>query len=222
MGLKDRLARHPRRVAIGAAALAALGLMVAGVRWQQRRARNAAASAAAAAAPFRPTRDDLPPLGKRNQQSVAEAARLGKPERVSPLVAAPPFDLEAFNRDPEGYLAVVEPARCFQTAPSAGPAPVYLKAMGDLDVEVDPGANAPLIVRGVPNMPVTFTAFGSGTFRENDLSSVTVRADAHGFAMVHPVPPPPGRGDMRVQVGSPVAVGNQVFAVRAVDRTKIN
>ncbi len=66
-------------------------------------------------------------------------------------------------------------------------------------------------------MPVTFTAFGAGSFHENDLASVTVRADAHGFAMVHAVPPPPGRGDMRVQVASPVAVGNQQFVVRATD-----
>jgi hypothetical protein len=137
------------------------------------------------------------------------------------LVAAPAFDRKAFERDPEAYLSVVEPARCFQTAPATGPGSNYLKAITNLDTEAQPGAIIPLIVQGEPNMPVTFTAFGLGTFRENDLNSVTVRADGHGFAVVHAVLPS-GRGEMRVQVGSPTAVGNQTFAVRAVDRRNID
>lgn len=196
-------------VALGAAVLFAAVLTLWGAcRWRTR--------SEGLAERFRPTRDDLPALGKKNQQSVAEAGRLGRPERLSPLLAAPAFDVEAFQRDPEAYLGVVEPARCFQTASAAAPDRVYLAAMTDLDAVVNEGVDATLVVRSVPNMPVTFTAFGAGSFRENDLSSVTVKADARGFAMVHAVPPPVGAGDMRVQAGSPVAVGNQVFAVRRV------
>lgn len=211
----DRLIGGRRRGALCVAGLVAVVLAGVGVRRWQRHAKDSAT-------PFRPSREDLSSLGRKNQQSVAEAIRLGKPERVSSLVAARPFDVEAFEHNPEGYLAVVEPARCFQTAQPGAPDAVYLKAISDPILEVQPGKSAPLMVRGVPNMPVTFTAFGAGTFHENDLASVTVRADAHGFAMVHAVPPQPGRGDMRVQVGSPVAVGSQLFVVRAVDRNKVD
>jgi hypothetical protein len=112
---------------------------------------------------------------------------------------------------------VVEPARCFQTATATGADSIQLRAMTAISVTAPSGAVVPLIVVGAPNMPVTFTAFGSGTFRENDLNSVTVLGDAHGVATAHAVVPPIPAGRMTVQVGSPAAVGNQVFMIRVAD-----
>jgi hypothetical protein len=204
-----------RRSSIVIACAAVAGCLVTvSVAVRQRRARHKV-SAALESAPFGSSRrEDLPGLGEENRRSIAEATRLGKPERLSPLIAAPAFDREAFERDPKGYLSVVEPARCFQTAPPGGPESVYLKAVTSLDLEVEPGPAVPIIVSGVPGMPVTFTAFGVGTFRENELNSVTVLADSHGFAVANALLPPGGRATMHVQVGSPVAVGSQLFSIR--------
>lgn len=58
--------------------------------------------------------------------------------------------------------------------------------------------------------------FGAGTFRENELNSVTVLADFHGIAIANALLPSGGRATMHVQVGSPVAVGSQLFSIRPV------
>ena len=151
-------------------------------------------------------------LREENRKSVDEGVTGGKPERLSPLVAAPPFDRAEFERDPAGYAARVEPARCYQTAAASGEASIPLRALSRLDSEVSPGTVVTLMVGGVPKAPVTFTAFQGGSFKENDLNSVTVIADARGTATASLVAPPtPASGDGTGRI--PLAVGNQLFVV---------
>jgi hypothetical protein len=154
-----------------------------------------------------------PALREENRKSVEEGVTGSKPERLSPLVAAPPFDREEFERDPEGYAARVEPARCYQTAAAAGADSIPLRALSQLDREVSPGTVVTLIVGGVPKAPVSFTAFAGGSFKENDLNSVTVLADARGMAIANLIAPATAGTRATVQVGSPMAVGNQMFVV---------
>ena len=48
---------------------------------------------------------------------VAEAARSGThPERLSPMIAPPAFDGDAYRRDPQAYLRDTMPGRAWQCA----------------------------------------------------------------------------------------------------------
>jgi hypothetical protein len=149
-------------------------------------------------------------------QMVVEAHRTGEhPERLSPLIAPAPFDPVKFESDPQSYLEVVEPGRCFQTARATGADAVYLEPASSLAARGNPGDEVTLMVKSAPLAPVTFTAFQGGKFRENGLGSVSVRGDARGYATAHFEVPPAANGQMAVLVGSPLAVGNQTFMVDA-------
>jgi hypothetical protein len=152
-------------------------------------------------------------------QSVREAsANKTHPERLSPLIPAHPFDQAAFEADPQAYLDVVEPGRCFQTLQSPGPDSVYLQA-GASGVRAAEGKPIVLMVKGAPRAPVTFTAFGPGQFTENTLGSISVRGDANGHALVHFAAPAGFVGRIPVLVGSPLAIGNQRIMVEATTAT---
>jgi len=152
-------------------------------------------------------------------RSVREASQ-GKthPERLSPLIPAHPFDKAAFEADPQAYLDVVEPGRCFQTLQSPGPDSVYLQA-GASTVKASEGAPVALFVKGAPLAPVTFTAFGPGQFTENTLGSISVRGNAEGYAFVHFAAPRGFAGRIPVLVGSPLAIGNERIMVEATTST---
>lgn len=155
--------------------------------------------------------DNGPNAGKR---SVLEALASGKhPERLSPLIAPAPFDKSAYDANPQAYLDVVEPGRCFQTAKAVGGDAIQLIAVGSSAPRALPGETVPLIAQGARNAPVTFTAFDGGLFTENGLGSVTVKGDVHGYATVHFTAPINARGHLAVLAGSPLAVGNQRFFV---------
>jgi hypothetical protein len=129
---------------------------------------------------------------------------------------APPgsFDRKAFEADPETYLKAVEPGRCFQTAQPTSPDDVRLTMASSSLTTLSPGGEVSLKVKGVPNAPVTFTSFNGGSFKESKLGSVTVQADGAGLAVTTFSAGPGIRGDLRIQAGSPLAVGFQVFLVR--------
>jgi hypothetical protein len=65
----------------------------------------------------------------------------------------------------------------------------------------------------LPDAPVTYTTFGGGTFKENGIGSVSVRADGRGLASAHYSADRGIDGDVTVVAGSPSAVGNQRFFV---------
>jgi hypothetical protein len=147
-------------------------------------------------------------------RSVREAAQSnGYPERLSPVVAPRPFDRGAFRADPEAYLGVVEPGRCFQTEREPNADSVHLRALSSLTPSSDEDGLVALSVETAPAAPVTFTSFGPGYFRENTLNSVSLRADAGGRAVAHYVVAKGASATVPVLVGSPEAVGNQTFLV---------
>jgi hypothetical protein len=173
------------------------------------------------------SRESLPPpppldptIKERAHAALAEALHRS-PGLLSTTAAIPPFDAEAFRRDPKEYLVQVVPARCFQTA-KPGPDATVLEAQTPKLAEIERGADTRLWVRGAPNAPVTFTAFDGGTFKENDLGSVTVQADARGLAVAHFVAGRGIVGDLNVVAGSPLAVGAQRFRLRVAEHLADN
>lgn len=152
--------------------------------------------------------------GGRDPSTVESVAR----SRQSSIPALKPFDPAAFQTDPEPYLRTVEPGRAFQTKQPKGPDDVRLTAVGASYLALSPGEKVALRVKGAPFAPVTFTSFNGGMFEESKLGSVTARADQEGLAKAHFTAGPGIRGDIRIQAGSPLAVGVQVFMVRVVDR----
>lgn len=148
-----------------------------------------------------------------NTKSVAEARKDGKHhERLSPLVAPAAFDKAKFEANPQAYLDVVEPGRVWQTAaPGAGVKHLHSKGSERLKVAV--GGNVDLAVRGTPSAPVTFTAFDGGVF-ENQLASITVRADDKGEAHATFTATPGTIDDVNVIAGSPMASSQARFVVK--------
>jgi hypothetical protein len=148
--------------------------------------------------------------------SVIEALNTGThPERLSVAHAPAPFDPVAFAKNPQAYLDIVEPGRVFQPAKPASDVP-SLMAIADHRQRIRQGEQAELAVKGAPLGPVTFTSLDLGTFAENGLASVTVRADEHGEARVRLVAGPGTDGEIRTLVASPMASGTIRFIVEVV------
>lgn len=145
-------------------------------------------------------------------RSVIEAAPTGlHPERLSPLIPPAPFDREAFVRDPQAYLDVVEPGRVFQSA-DEGEGLRSLEPEGPVHLEAAPRGSVRLAVKGEPLSPVTFTSFDRGAF-DNELGSITVLADAAGEASVRFVATAGTIDDVNILSASPLAVGQVAFRV---------
>jgi len=143
--------------------------------------------------------------------SIAELS--GMPE-VAPRVSLEPpgvFDESAYLADKSGYLDIVEPGRVYQTEP-VGEAVPPLKSMGRLHHRLMSGESVELAVLGVAGMPVTFTSFDLGHFK-NGLSTITVEADADGIARAMFSAGSGTRGHVSVTAGSPVCSGMVSFSV---------
>lgn len=146
--------------------------------------------------------------------SVLEALKNDThPERLS--LMHPPtkkFDQAAFEADPSSFLNVVEPGRVFMTKPPGKDVPA-LKVSGDGFYRVKQGGTVKLSAQGAPLAPVTFTSTDLGAFAENNLNSVTVRADEKGLATVTFVATPGTINDVNIMAGSPLASGQAHFVV---------
>jgi hypothetical protein len=163
-----------------------------------------------------------PALDSKARERAAQAVRqmlATSPGRLSSTAALPPFDREAFARNPQGYLSRVEPARCFQTA-APGPDAVLLETVVPARAAVTRGSDHSLWVKTAPSAPVTFTAFDGGAFKENGLPTVTVQADGRGLAVARFTAPAGVDGDVHIVAGSPMAAGVQRFFLRVVDTPK--
>ena len=149
-----------------------------------------------------------------NQQaaSVAEAlATKSHPERLTPAILPAPFDPAKYEADPETYVNTIEPGRVFQSAqPGEGVFP--LRTLTPRLLTIEQGQSVPLRVRATPGAPVTFTSFDLGQF-ENQLTSITVRADDKGIATARFVGSPGTINDVNILVASPVNSGQAKFAV---------
>lgn len=156
------------------------------------------------------------PLVKANAnvhtKSVAEALKSGRnPERLSPSITANVFDAEEWKRDPSIYLATIEPGRVFQPA-QPGPDVTRLRMLSPRRLKAEQGEVVPLKVRTEPNSPVTYSSFDLGQF-ENQLSSITVRADDRGIAIARFTGSSGTLNDVNILAASPVTSGQVKFIV---------
>ena len=161
---------------------------------------------------IQPVRADANP----QTRSVAEARRLSKPERLSPMLAPEPFDRDTFAADPRTYLDTIEPGRVYQTAQPAADVP-RLKVVGFGFFKIRQGESVELRVEATPLAPVTFTSFDAGAF-ENQLPSITVRAGDDGIATVGFYGTSGTFGDIDILAGCPLASGQARFKVEVDPR----
>ena len=150
----------------------------------------------------------------RNPQvaSVAQALQEKKhPERLSVLIQPRSFERAAFEKDPQTYLNTIEPGRVFQPAQPGAGVP-RLSSHSPRLQRVVQGESVYLEVGGVSGMPVTFTSFDLGAF-DNDLNSITVRADERGRARVKFTATPGTINDIHILAASPVTSGQMRYLV---------
>lgn len=152
------------------------------------------------------------PDANPNVKSVVEAIKGNKfPERLTPMVLPKPFDPEAFDKDPQAYLDVVEPGRAFAPA-QPGKGVSKIKALSPYFQKVEQGGSVKLKTTGKPGMPVTFTSLDLGQF-SNQLTSVTVLVNEKGIAEAEFFATPGTIADARIIAASPVTSGQSRFIV---------
>lgn len=127
---------------------------------------------------------NAPVESNKNAQTASVALALQDPskypERLSVAHLPKDFDRIAFLKNPKEYLNTIEPARVFQSAqPVEGV--VAIERISEKYPVIKQKQSTDLIVKALPEMPVTFTSFDLGRF-ENDLASITVQAGKDGLA----------------------------------------
>jgi hypothetical protein len=138
---------------------------------------------------------------------------------VSPLAKADAFDREKYVEDRayrDAYLSTPQPSRVFDPAQPGKDVP-RLCRISPAFQKVKQGQETKLRVRAIPGAPVTFTSFDLGRF-DNQLTTITVQADANGVAEASFTGPPGTIEDVSILVASPVTSG-QVRLVVHVTRS---
>jgi len=130
-------------------------------------------------------------------------------------VRPPPFDLAAYRADPDAWCARIEPGRVFQVA-QPGPGVERLLRVSGSMATIPHGGSRVLAVRAVPDAPVTFHSFDLGSF-DNQLTTITVRADADGRARATFHASGGATADCHVKVASPLTTGQVDFLVTIQD-----
>lgn len=136
---------------------------------------------------------------------------------VSSHALADAFDQAKYESDEdyrESYVKNPQPSRVFQTA-QPGPGVPQLRRMTVPYQKVVQGESTELKVRAVPGAPVTFTSFDLGRF-DNELTSITVEADALGDARVNFQGTPGTIDDVNILAASPVTSGQVKLVVHVV------
>jgi hypothetical protein len=152
------------------------------------------------------------PDANAQAQAVFTALKTGEhPERFSSFVQPAAFDREAWEKDPEAYLSVVEPGRVYQSAEPGSGVSVIQSVSGQFQ-RVKQGDQIPLVVKAAPNAPVTFTSFQLGHF-ENHLTSTTVRTNGDGEARVLFTAGQGTIDDIEILAASPLTTGQVRFVV---------
>ncbi len=165
----------------------------------------------------------LKPDTNVHTKSVAEA--LKDPEklghRLSALIAAPAFDREAYEKDPQPYLDTIEPGRIWQSA-KAGAGVVSLRRPKGTKYfhELIQGDTVKLEAVAEAGMPVTFYSPRLGQF-ENQLTTITVAADAEGIARADFKASSGTRGEIDILASSPVHSGQVRYLVKVVLPKKV-
>lgn len=149
-----------------------------------------------------------------NPQAACVAAALKSgtnPERLSMMIQPKPFSAAAYAKDATGYLNVVEPGRCFQTA-QPGPDVPQLVPVGATAANIRANESVNLSVRTKPGFPASFTSSDLGSF-QNSLNAITVVADDGGVATAVFTATPGVSHIVHIMAGSPVASGQVNFQV---------
>lgn len=142
--------------------------------------------------------------------SVYEALQSRKnPERFSSFVRPAEFDATAYEADPDTYINTIEPGRVFQSA-QPGPDVKRIRAVSTRYQRVTQGEQVPMVVQATAGAPVTFTSFNLGHF-ENQLTSITVKADADGKAAVRYTAAKGTINDVSILAASPVTSAQAEF-----------
>ncbi len=145
-------------------------------------------------------------------RAIADAAAShSRPELFSLGIAAPPFDKNAYEKDPDAYCALAMPSRCFQAAQPSKTVPA-LVPVGPTLRHIDQSGGCELQVKTLPGMPVSLTSLDLGAF-SNGLTAITVRADEHGIARAAFVAGPGTINDVHILAASPVASGQVRYVV---------
>jgi len=151
-------------------------------------------------------------------RSVAQALETGHhPERLSVLADPAPFDNDAYQRNPQAYLNVVEPGRVWQSA-QPGPDVPRLSAQSATGYSVEQGETVSLKVQAIALAPVTFTSFDLGEF-QNQLTSITVAADGEGVAVARFTGSAGTVGEVNILAASPMTSGQVRFHVEVIEPT---
>ena len=159
-----------------------------------------------------PTPVELAERYRRQQASVAAGhTNMAHPERLSPDFPPKPYDRKRYDADPNAYLDVVEPGRCWQTAAPDAAVPA-LTAPGGIEFAIPTESDRALVVAAPAGAPVTFTSFDMGTFA-NGLASITVQADAQGRAEAVYTATPGTVAGVRIVAGCPEARELVTFSV---------
>lgn len=133
------------------------------------------------------------------------------PENISPFLKPREFDANEYYHQPEVYLNIVAPGRVFQSAkPGRGVRPI--KRIGSSYYLAEQNKEVTLKVRAKANAPVTFTSFDLGAF-ENELTSMTVRANKKGIASVKFRGTPGTYNEVKILAASPLTSGRVRFIV---------
>ena len=148
-------------------------------------------------------------------RAVAEAHATGRfPERLTPSVLPAPFDLAAYESDPDAYLNTPEPGRVWQPAQPGSSVPRIIAA-GPRYHEIAGGESVPLEVEVPPRMPVTFTSFDLGEF-QNRLTTITVAANDGGAAVGRFTASSGTVNYVTILAASPVTSGQIQFVVNVL------
>jgi hypothetical protein len=144
--------------------------------------------------------------------SVVEAARTGRDQHRRTVYLAPaPFDLAAFDADPEKYCRTIEPGRVWLAAkPAEGVS--ALEVVGDSTLSMPARGTVELSVQAVAGFPVAFSSMDLGAF-ENRLTSVTVRTDVHGVARAKFTATEGTTGTVNILAASPGSSGQVHFRI---------
>jgi hypothetical protein len=143
---------------------------------------------------------------------VAEALRTGQPAyRLSAMVPAPAFDLEAYLADPAGYLVESIPARALQGA-QPGPGVPMLRASGPTAFIVRSGHQAELAIQAVPGAPVSLACFDLGLF-PNGLQAISLQAGPDGVARTQFLATSGSVGRVSINAASPICTGRLTLIV---------
>lgn len=100
--------------------------------------------------------------------------------RRSALQPAPPFDLAAYQKDPQAYLDEVVVGRIWQPAPPSTET-ATIRRIGQYRHSLIQGESLRVEVEVEPGMPVHFHSERLGQF-PNGLPTITVQADENGRA----------------------------------------